>query len=123
MSESEPRKPTVEEVNKMLAEVLAEKGYIVIGTKPGRLPYLRGQPVYEFLGIPQEGDYIVDCFTDFAEYLEQMKHFAEIRPAFPLKVEKCVEEEGQHFYRVVEAPLAACTANAGGQTSEDKSES
>ncbi len=102
-------KPLVEDVNKMLADVLTEKGYIVIGTKPGRSSYQRGQGVYELFGIPQEDDYIVECFTDFAEYLEQMKHFAEIRPTFPFKLEKCVEEEGQHFYRVVKAANADST--------------
>src|SRR5690349_3952258 len=76
-------KPSIEDVNKMLAEVLAEKGYLVIGTKAGRTPYERHQPVFELFGIPQDDDYFVDCFTDGAEYVEQMKHFAKIRPSFP----------------------------------------
>src|SRR5690348_1294443 len=96
-------KPTTEQVNEMLAEVMAEKGYIVIGTKSGRVPYECRQPVYELFGIPQEKADIVDCLTDGREYVEQMLHFHRIRPDFPWNPEKDTAiENGQHFYRVVE---------------------
>ena len=51
----------------------------------------------------KDDDYTVDQMTDAAEYLEQMKYFAEIRPSFPFDLGKVKLEGTEHFYRVVRA--------------------
>jgi hypothetical protein len=99
--EQRSRRPTLEEMKQLWNEVIADQGYLVLGTKPGRPPMQIGETVTDLWEYPVGQPYRVIAYTDQHEYDTQIELFQSLRPSWPKIAKSAHFGGGSGFYRVV----------------------
>jgi hypothetical protein len=95
------RRPSLDEMKELWNEVIAQQGYLVLGTKAGCEPMQLGETVTDLWEYPVGQPFRVIAFSDQHEYDTQIDLFQSLRPQWPPIAKAGYFGGGSGFYRVV----------------------